>query len=149
MINSDSYEMDYPVENLAIGYSYDPASPYKWHNNLYVHVIKGGPAGGGFSTVKDLHKFAMALLTEKLVSKAARELMWTDFMGAGYGYGFQIRQSPIGKVVGHSGGFPGISSKLDIYVDSGYVVSIMSNYDCAVRMLAQKIGGILGRVKGR
>ncbi|NTV80565.1 MAG: beta-lactamase family protein, partial [Candidatus Aminicenantes bacterium] len=78
MISSDCYEMDYPVENLAIGYSPDFTSPYKWQNNLYKHVLKGGPAGGGFSTVKDLHRFALALLADKFVSRKTRDLMWTD-----------------------------------------------------------------------
>ena len=61
MNNSDCYEMDFPVENLAIGYIPAPGSPWKWENNLYKHVIKGGPAGGGFSTVEDLFRFAIAL----------------------------------------------------------------------------------------
>ena len=149
MTDSDCYEMDYPVENLAIGYSPDFGSPYKWQNNLYKHVIKGGPAGGGFSTVKDLHRFALALLGDKLVSKATRDLMWTDFKGARYGYGFTVVQSPGGKAVGHSGGFPGINSQLDIYVDSGYIVAAMCNYDSGASALANKIGAILARVKGR
>ena len=149
MTSSDCYEMDYPVENLAIGYSPDPASPYKWQNNLYKHVIKGGPAGGGFSTVKDLHGFALALLSGKLVSPKMRELMWTDFKGANYGYGFVVVQSPGGKAVGHSGGFSGINSQLDIYVDSGYIVAAMCNYDSGASALANKIGTILARVKAR
>jgi CubicO group peptidase (beta-lactamase class C family) len=149
MTDSDSYEMDYPVENLAIGYSPDWASPYKWRNNLYTHVIKGGPAGGGFSTVKDLHRFALALLGGKLVSKSTRDLMWTDFKGANYGYGFTVVQSPGGKAVGHSGGFDGINSQLDIYVDTGYIVAAMSNIDMGASPLANKIGGILARVKAR
>jgi CubicO group peptidase (beta-lactamase class C family) len=147
MANSDCYEMDYPVENLAIGYSPDFTSPYKWQNNLYKHVIKGGPAGGGFSTVKDLHRFALALLSGKLVSKAMLETMWADFKGANYGYGFQVSQSPMGKIVGHSGGFPGINSKLDIYVDSGYIVAVMSNCDDGASPLADKTRSILARVK--
>jgi len=149
MTGSDCYEMDYPVENLAIGYSPDITSPYKWQNNLYKHVIKGGPAGGGFSTVKDLHKFALALLSGKLVSAKTRELMWTDFKNANYGYGFAVVQSPGGKAVGHSGGFDGINSQLDIYVDSGYIVAAMSNYDNGASPLANKIGSILARVKPR
>ncbi len=149
MTNSDCYEMDYPVENLAIGYSPDFASPYKWQNNLYKHVLKGGPAGGGFSTVKDLHRFAVALLSGKLVSAKTRELMWTDAKGANYGYGFAVVQSPGGKAVGHSGGFSGINSQLDIYVDSGYVVAAMCNYDNGASPLANKIGTILARVKAR
>ena len=149
MTSSDCYEMDYPVENLAIGYSPDFASPYKWQNNLYKHVIKGGPAGGGFSTVKDLHRFALALLSGKLVSKSMRETMWTDFKGANYGYGFQSVQSPGGKAVGHGGGFSGINSQLDIYVDTGYIVAVMSNIDNGASPLADKIGGILARVKAK
>lgn len=149
MTNSDSYEMDYPAENLAIGYSPDWQSPYKWQNNLYKHVIKGGPAGGGFSTVKDLHRFALALLSGKLVSPKMRELMWTDFKGADYGYGFGVSQGPGGKIVGHSGGFSGINSQLDIYVDSGTIVAVMSNIDNGASPLAVKIGQILARVKAR
>jgi CubicO group peptidase (beta-lactamase class C family) len=149
MTNSDCYEMDYPVENLAIGYSPDFASPYKWQNNLYKHVIKGGPAGGGFSTVKDLHRFALALLAGKFVSPRTREMMWTDFKGGNYGYGFIVRQSPAGKAVGHSGGFDGINSQLDIYVDSGYILAVMSNYDNGASPLANKVGAILARIKAQ
>jgi CubicO group peptidase (beta-lactamase class C family) len=147
MTDSDCYEMDYPVENLAIGYSPDFTSPYKWQNNLYKHVLKGGPAGGGFSTVKDLHRFALAMLSGKLVSDTMRNTMWTDFQGANYGYGFQVVQSPGGRAVGHSGGFPGINSQLDIYVDSGYIVAAMCNYDNGASPLANRIGLILARVK--
>ena len=147
MTNTDCYEMDYPVENLAIGYSPDWKSPYRWQNNLYKHVLKGGPAGGGFSTVRDLHKFALALLAGKLVSKSMLETMWTDFKGANYGYGFTVVQSPMGKAVGHSGGFDGINSQLDIYVDSGYIVVAMSNYDNGATPLANRIGRTLTRVK--
>jgi len=149
MTDSDCYEMDYPVENLAIGYSPDWKSPYKWQNNLYQHVLKGGPAGGGFSTVKDLHRFALALLGGKLVSKPMLETLWTDFKGANYGYGFTVVQSPGGKAVGHAGGFPGINSQLIIYVDSGYIVAVMSNHDNGASPLANRIGRTLARVKPR
>jgi len=146
MTNTDCYEMDAPVENLAIGYVSDWKSPAKWRNNLYLHVLKGGPAGGGFSTVKDLRQFALGLLSDKLVSRPTREMMWTDFKGGRYGYGFQVVQGPAGKVVGHSGGFPGINSQLDIYVDSGYIVAAMTNIDGA-SALADRIGRTLARVK--
>jgi len=147
MTNSDCYEMDYPVENLAIGYSPDPKSPYGWQNNLYKHVIKGGPAGGGFSTVKDLHKFALALLSGSYVSKDALKAMWTDQLKANYGYGFSVSEGPAGKVVGHGGGFDGINSNLDIYLDSSYIVAVMSNTDRGASPVAAKISGFLARVK--
>ncbi len=147
MVNSDSYEMDYPVENLAIGYSRDPNSPYGWQNNLYKHVIKGGPAGGGFSTVKDLLRFALAIQSRKLVSQESLDKMWKDYAGANYGYGFGVEDGPNGKVVGHSGGFDGINSNLDIYLDKGYIVAVMSNVDNGASPIARKIDQLLARVK--
>jgi len=145
MTRSDSYEMDYPVENLAIGYDPDYSSEYGWQNNLYKHVIKGGPAGGGFSTVGDLHRFALALTSGKLVSESSLETMWTDKSGAGYGYGFGLSEGPLGRVVGHSGGFSGINANLSMFVDAGYVVAVMSNYGGAASPLAAKIQDLLER----
>lgn len=145
MFNTNSYEMDQPVENLAIGYERSD-NKFGWINNLYKHVIKGGPAGGGFSTVGDLHKFSMALVNEKLVSKKSLDLLWTDYSNAEYGYGFTIKQTPSGKVVGHSGGFPGLNSNLDIFLDNGYVVAVMSNYDQGASPLAKKISHLIARL---
>jgi CubicO group peptidase (beta-lactamase class C family) len=147
MKNSDSYEMDYPVENLAIGYSPDLKSKYGWQNNLFKHVIKGGPAGGGFSTVGDLHRFARAFQTGKLVSDDSLKVLLKDHSGEGYGYGFGIEEGPSGKVVGHGGGFPGINGNLDIYLDKGYIVAVLSNYDNGASPVAQKISQLLARVK--
>lgn len=145
MTNSDSYEMDIPVENLAIGYYRDQESPNEWKNNYYLHVIKGGPAGGGFSTVADLHRFGQAILTGKLVSPKSLEVMWKDYSGENYGYGFRLDDGHLGKVVGHSGGFPGINANLDIFVDAGYIVAVMTNYDRAASSVARAIKKLLDR----
>ena len=146
MVDTDCYEMDFPVENLAIGYSRDRGSPYGWQNNLYKHVVKGGPAGGGFSTVTDLFRFARALVSGKLISKASLEKMWTDHASAGYGYGFTISEGPEGKTVGHSGGFSGINSNLEIFLDRGYTAAVMSNYDMGASPLADWIKQNVGRI---
>src|SRR5207248_10392873 len=65
MINTDAYEMDHDTPNLAIGYtSRAPRGGSQLgerQNNLFLHVVKGGPAGGGFSTVEDLLRFDVAL----------------------------------------------------------------------------------------
>ena len=147
MVNSDSYEMDYPVENLAIGYVRDSDSEWGWENNLYKHVIKGGPAGGGFSTVGDLHRFAVALMEHQLVSPETRARMWTDHSGSGYGYGFGIRDLAAGRVVGHGGGFSGLNGNLDIFVESGNIVAVLANYDRGADPVAQRINNLLGRVR--
>ncbi len=129
MTNTDCYDMDEPVENLAIGYSPDETSSRGWRNNLYAHVIRGGPAGGGFSTVRDLFRFAQALLEGRLVSVESLDTLWSDQAGADYGCGFSVVDGPAGKVVGHGGGFSGISSNLDLWVDQGFVVVVLSNLD--------------------
>ncbi|MEP1096979.1 MAG: serine hydrolase domain-containing protein [Cyclobacteriaceae bacterium] len=138
MMSTDSYEMDQPVENLAIGYTHSEDNEFGWENNLFKHVIKGGPAGGGFSTVRDLHKFSMALTGEKLLSKSSLKLLWKSHTSR-YGYGFSLRASQAGKVVGHGGGFPGINSNLDIFPDSNYIVIVMSNYSSAASPVAEAI----------
>ena len=136
MINTDCYEMDRPVPNLAMGYikEQDVKGAY-WRSNIFDHVLKGGPAGGGFSTVEDLFRFARALMTNKLVSKKSVDLLTSPKPGlsSGYGYGFDIRRVKDDEVVGHSGGFPGINAILQIYKKSGYVYAILSNYTDGMR----------------
>ena len=146
MENSDSYEMDYPVENLAIGYSPAANSKWGWQNNYYKHVIKGGPAGGGFSTVGDLHRFALALLSEKYLSQASLDKMWKDHYDSDYGYGFSVQDGPSGRVVGHSGGFDGINSNLSIFLDKDYIVAVMSNVDNGASPLARQIDSLISRI---
>ncbi len=58
MAGTDCYALDEVVENLAIGYFREGGT---WKNNTFLHVLRGGPAGGGYSTVRDLHRFAQAL----------------------------------------------------------------------------------------
>ena len=60
--------------------------------------------------------------------------------------GFSVSRGAAGKVVGHGGGFDGINSNLDIFVDSGYIVAVMSNTDRGASPVAAKIAAFLGRV---
>ena len=46
-----------------------------------------------------------------------------------YGYGFQVARVEGQRVVGHSGGFPGISTQMDMFLDSGYTTIVLSNFD--------------------
>jgi CubicO group peptidase (beta-lactamase class C family) len=151
MVNTDCYDMDRPVPNLAIGYTKErtPAG-VGWTNNLYQHVIRGGPAGGGFSTVEDLYRFARALVGGKLVGADMVKTLTTPKPDAGapnYGYGFGIGGEPGDRIVGHSGGFSGISSNLDIHLDTGFVTVVMSNYSQGSQAVDQKMGELLRRVE--
>jgi len=149
MTNTDAYEMDRDTPNLAIGYTRNcpaGAAPGERCNNLYRHVVKGGPAGGGFSTVEDLAKFAEALRRNKMLSAKYTEIVTTgkvqpdpDDQHRRYAYGFSDLREGTVRVVGHGGGFAGINGNLDIYMDgSGWVVAVLSNYDPPA---AQRVAG--------
>lgn len=150
MSDTDSYDMDDPVPNLAMGYTLRGG---EWYENTFMHVIRGGPAGGGFSTAPDLFRFAQAMRNGKLVSAASREAMWSpkpELSSPGYGYGFQVGGTPENRIVGHGGGFAGISSNLDVFVGptgGGYTSIVLTNVDQGAQPVAQKILEMVGRLE--
>jgi CubicO group peptidase (beta-lactamase class C family) len=144
MLDTDAYEMDEPVPNLAIGYVRDRDQPSRWRNNLFMHVIKGGPAGGGFSTVGDLVRFAEALRHGKLVRENTWKLIASakpELNSPDYGYGFGV--SGDGDMVGHTGGFPGISAQLAVYPKSGYAIAALSNYGAPATAIVDQVRALL------
>lgn len=130
MTNTDCYELDRVNQNLAVGYDKQFTDEgVRWQNNIFAHVMRGGPQGGGYSTVEDLLRFERALRTGKLVSQKTFRLLTTpkpELNSPNYGYGFGINAAA--GSFGHSGGFPGISSNLDMFRDSGWTAIVMSNY---------------------
>jgi CubicO group peptidase (beta-lactamase class C family) len=127
MRRTDSYELDRPIENLALGYTFvGGRSP--WRENRAFVTLKGAPDGGGYSTVRDLLCFAEALKTGKLVTRPSLDWLWSDHPPDNWGAGFYTFSSPAGPIVGKDGFGPGISSEMDVYVDKGYVVVALSNY---------------------
>jgi CubicO group peptidase (beta-lactamase class C family) len=87
-------------------------------------------AGGVYSTVEDLHKFALALSTDALLPQRELAGMWASELGE-YGYGWQLLPpSPKTlnrKLVFHAGGFPGYSTDLLRYPDDDVTVIILAN----------------------
>jgi CubicO group peptidase (beta-lactamase class C family) len=151
MKNTDCYDIDFVVKDLAIGYSPDGlGAERQWRSNTFEHVIRGGPAGGGYATAPDLLAFAEALRAGRLVQAATLERLWSakpDLASPRYGYGFGLGNESGGRVVGHSGGFDGISSNLDIFRDSGYVAVVLSNVDGGSEAVTQKMRELVGRIR--
>jgi CubicO group peptidase (beta-lactamase class C family) len=147
MTDTDSWPRDQPVADLAMGYGWAPQTPLGWRENTLRLPYRGGPAGDGFSTVGDLHRFALALQAGRLVSPASRTYLWTDHPPHDYGAGFMITNSVAGKIVGHEGMFSGVSSQLEIYLDKGYVVAILGNQDWAAPGLGDAIRGLIAQAK--
>ena len=157
MTGTDAYEVDAVVPNLAQGYErVETEDGVTYRSNVFEHTVRGGPAGGGYSTAPDLLAFARALIEGRLVRPETAALITTakpDAASPDYGYGFQ--QWSGGRVFGHTGGFPGISAALMVDRDSGDVIVVLSNYgrasmpvsDFAQRLLAagREGGGEPGR----
>jgi D-alanyl-D-alanine carboxypeptidase len=130
MTSSDSYPKDQETPNLAKGYTSRDGVERVNHDTL---PVRGSPAGGGYSTVEDLLRFATALTSHKLLDAAHVEILTTSKAGTPperpYGYGFGIAHEPGVRSFGHGGGAPGINSDLKIFPDSGFVVAVMGNLD--------------------
>ena len=139
MTDTDSYAMDRPVPNLAIGYTKVDG---EWHNNLFQHTVKGGPAGGGFSTVGDLMRFARALQDHELLSPEMTATLLEGKIdmgpGAQYAYLFGDHVDHGFRFHGHNGGAPGINGELSFYPDLGYTLAVLSNYDRAATEVARQ-----------
>lgn len=128
MRDTDCWALDEPVPRLAMGYSV-ARDGSGWRENTVQNLFRGSPAGGGYSTVGDLLRFARALTSDRLVSRASRDFMWTDHPPHNYGAGFTIETTAAGRAYGHDGIFAGVSTRFHIYPDTGFVVAILSNQD--------------------
>lgn len=145
MTNSDCFELDRPNENLAYGYWKDGDH---WRNNLFLHVLKGGPAGGGYSTLGDLLRFSGALTSGKLLSpQRTRQLVTPKPNSPSYGFGFEVSQTPTGLIAGHSGGFPGIESHLSIFLDKGVTLVILCNADNSMSLVLDDLRGLITSIQ--
>jgi CubicO group peptidase (beta-lactamase class C family) len=137
MTETGFYEPGKEIPNLAIGYSRmspDGKPSEEIRDNTSTREVKGGPAGGGYSTAPDLVKFHQALLSYKLVDKQHTDLITTGKVdgprGMGrYGYGFGDNNADGKHSVGHNGGAPGIAASFEMFPESGYTAVALMNSD--------------------
>jgi D-alanyl-D-alanine carboxypeptidase len=138
MKDTDNYDVQYPIPNLAIGYSRSASrsKEYEYKTTEYMKMTKGGPAGGGYTTVGDLIKFGDAVFGNVLLDKRHTEMLTTgkvpvDDLPEGGRYCFGLAEQYINghRVVGHIGNLSGIRSALKVYVDDGLSIAILSNFD--------------------
>lgn len=127
--------------DLARGYFREdgPDGPV-WRDNLLLHPPRGGPAGGGVSTVDDLWAFARALFAGELLEEdlLRQVLAPRPELGAPrYGLGFAV--DPEREIVGHGGGFPGLSANLDVHLLSGTVAVVLANTSDGAQPVAGRI----------
>ncbi len=141
MPNTGCYELDQVNRNLAVGYEkqFGDNGPF-YINNIFSHVIRGGPQGGCYSTVADLLQFDRALRGNQLVgAELLRQLLSAkpELNSPNYGFGFQIETQP--NIAGHGGGFLGISANLDMFLGTGWTAIVLSNYGQGARPVQEKM----------
>jgi CubicO group peptidase (beta-lactamase class C family) len=132
MASTDSLPEDQTVPRRSVGYTKAGGSE-TWKPNMDTLPYRGTSAGGGYSTVEDLQRFADALKNHKLLDEHYTELLTTGKVDTGggdrYAYGFMDRRSGGVRSFGHGGGAPGMNGDLTIYPESGYVVAVLANLD--------------------
>jgi CubicO group peptidase (beta-lactamase class C family) len=145
MTNTDCYELDKVNHNLAVGYDKTYTdNGIAFSNNIFMHVLRGGPQGGGYSTVEDLLKFDRALRGNKLVGAEYVKILTTakpELNSPNYGYGFGVNSDA--KSFGHSGGFPGINSNLEMFRETGWTAIVMSNYSGGGQLVMKKMRNLI------
>jgi len=128
MADTNCYDPDSDVANRAVGYTtrdeqgQSLAGPRR--NNWALLQMKGGPAGGGYGTVSDLLRFAVALQTHQLLNPATTDLVTTgkvesDMPGMRYAYGFMTHE--VSAQAGHDNADlttglhqPGVAAQVEV-----------------------------------
>jgi D-alanyl-D-alanine carboxypeptidase len=134
MTSTDSLPESVEVQNRSVGYMHPYPGARSWQPNTDWLPWRGTAAGGGYSTVGDLARFAEALTSHEFLSPSSTELLITGKValvpGISYAFGFADARDEDGNGwVGHSGGAPGMNGDLRIYLESGYVVAVLANVD--------------------
>lgn len=131
MTSTDSAPEDQRVDRRSIGYTQGPGG--RWQRNIDTLPYRGTSAGGGYSTVSDLLRFAKALEDHELLDAAHTQLLTTGKVRMGprgrYAYGFGDFIVNGTRCFGHNGGAPGMNGELSICPDAGYVVTVLANMD--------------------
>jgi D-alanyl-D-alanine carboxypeptidase len=131
MRSTDSLAEGEIVPDRSIGYMKEDSPT--WQPNTDTLPPRGTSAGGGYSTVEDLLRFANALNGHKLLNEHYTELLTTgkvDGPGAAkYAYGFGDSVVNGVRWFGHGGGAPGMNGDLKIFPQSGYAIAVLANMD--------------------
>jgi len=132
MRDTDSLPENTHVPRLSVPYT---GSPPNLENASETLPFRGTSAGGGYSTVGDMLKFALALNAHRLLDAEHTELLTTGkvdtpMRDTRYAYGFEDVHLPNGlHRIGHSGGATGMNGLLAIYPDVHCVLVVLANRD--------------------
>ncbi|HEY5072907.1 MAG TPA: serine hydrolase domain-containing protein [Caulobacteraceae bacterium] len=118
------------MPNRAVGYE---MAQGRLQTASSFQVARGTPAGGGYSTVGDLLRFANALLKDRLLNADYTQRLTTGGATLPNGtvarYDFSNRTADGRIYFGHAGASHGQSADIRIFPDNDYVVVVLANRD--------------------
>jgi D-alanyl-D-alanine carboxypeptidase len=134
MNDTGSEPEDVAVPNRSIGYTTDKGEVVPNTDTL---PYRGTSAGGGYSTVGDMLRFANALQGHVLLDAVHTAMLTTGTIRMptlpdldrryAFGFGDQVQNGI--RCFGHNGGAPGMSGSLEICPDTAYTVVALANVD--------------------
>jgi serine beta-lactamase-like protein LACTB, mitochondrial len=90
------------------------------------------PSGGFLSTAEDLARFGIGITDRAFVDADTQSLLFTSQKTSrgeptGYGFGFEVGESPFGRVAGHTGNVVGGTSFLLVHPRTRVAVAMTTN----------------------
>ena len=123
------------VPGRAVGYMRQGSPIGPLVSNAPLLPYRGTSAGGGYSTVGDFARFAVAVRDRKLLDSTHTTLLYTGKRNVNlagtiqYAYGFMDRILGGRRWVGHGGSEAGMNGELVFEPTVGYAVVVLANFD--------------------
>ncbi len=164
MTRTGFYDLHGHADGVALGYTmaggqgekpFDPTGPFAVNTGL--RELRGGPAGGGFSSGPDLLRFKRALLAYKLLGAAMTKQILSPFTLADFperdmkstiartppdpdmmrqplartrlARGIDLSPRGPHAAFGHNGGAPGIAAEFRVLRDADVTIAMFANFD--------------------
>jgi CubicO group peptidase (beta-lactamase class C family) len=135
MYNTSFRLKDINLSNLAIPYEYNRGNyiPHPHYNMLVIH-----PGGSMRTSIEDLSHFLIAHMNGgiwkdvRILNSSTVELMHKDHYANNskeiYGFGWTVKENKFGKKeIGHSGGWPGVDTRMRYRPDDNIGVIMFTN----------------------
>ncbi len=129
MQNTGNFDIDHIIDNEAENYTLSDVYPNQLQKTIFMSAVKGSSAGGGYTTINDLYKFALAFKNNKLLNADYTNFMKKEPDNGSYGYGMQFAGAKDSGIFGHSGGHYGIGAEWRIFEKQKYTVILLTNKD--------------------
>ncbi|SDM31584.1 serine hydrolase domain-containing protein [Kriegella aquimaris] len=110
------------------------------------YTAAGTGAGGGTSTVGDIHLFLRGLNNGQLLGPSTQKCLFDETVDGHYGYGTEHHLIGHEHIVGHSGGFINVCVELNLYPNTNHIAIVLSNTEPPFgHFLSNKIKELLVR----